>query len=308
MTILIVEDEEAIAAGLKFNFEQEGYTVVHVGDGRAAIAYVKEHPDDVDTIVLDLMLPGMSGYETCRAIREVDQDLPILVLSARTLSEDKAHAFDCGTDQYMTKPFALPELLSRVRNLLARSPQTSGSHTAGWDLADEQGRLVAPGKYRWKGIVLPPLELRYRGTAYPNVANYAPENSPWLNGPNGPGGWLADHTPPVGVCTTGDRVFLSAYVAESGDRVVGMVTLCVFETLTGTKAFLDHLVVAPDRRRGGIGRALVRHVIERAEAAGASRIDLTAGEAKPAGRELYLSLGFEERDTACFRLRVGAQR
>ena len=120
MTILIVEDEEAIAAGLKFNFEQEGYTVVHVGDGPSAIEYVRAHPDDVDTVVLDLMLPGMSGYETCRAIREIDANLPVLVLSARTLSEDKAHAFDCGSDQYMTKPFALPELLSRVRQLLDR--------------------------------------------------------------------------------------------------------------------------------------------------------------------------------------------
>jgi DNA-binding response OmpR family regulator len=120
MTILLVEDESSIAAGLKFNFEQEGYDVVVTGDGPSAIEYLGEHPNQVDMIVLDLMLPGMSGYEVCRAIREQDADLPVLVLSARTLSEDKAHAFDCGTDQYMTKPFALPELLSRVRQLLER--------------------------------------------------------------------------------------------------------------------------------------------------------------------------------------------
>ena len=72
-------------------------------------------------IVLDLMLPGMSGYEICRAIREKDARVPILVLSARSLSEDRSHAFDCGADQYMTKPFALPELLSRVKNLLERN-------------------------------------------------------------------------------------------------------------------------------------------------------------------------------------------
>src|SRR5690606_41716723 len=127
MTILIVEDEEAIAAGLKFNFEQEGYTVVHVGDGPSAIAYVREHPDDVDTIVHDLMLPGMSGYETCRAIRDLDTDVPILVLSARPLSEDKAHAFDSGTDTYMTKPFALPELRRPVRQLLDRGRRVMAS-------------------------------------------------------------------------------------------------------------------------------------------------------------------------------------
>lgn len=141
MTILIVEDEEAIAAGLKFNFEQEGYTVVHVGDGPSAIAYVQEHPDDVDTIVLDLMLPGMSGYETCRTIRDLDSDVPILVLSARTLSEDKTHAFDCGTDQYMTKPFALPELLSRVRQLLDRRRRQQGGPTVG-----ERDELVRFGR------------------------------------------------------------------------------------------------------------------------------------------------------------------
>ncbi|MEK6239705.1 MAG: response regulator transcription factor, partial [Planctomycetales bacterium] len=73
------------------------------------------------------MLPGMSGYETCTSIRESGNAIPILVLSARTLSEDKAHAFACGTDQYMTKPFALPELLSRVRNLLERRTPLSDS-------------------------------------------------------------------------------------------------------------------------------------------------------------------------------------
>ena len=92
------------------------------------------------------------------------------------------------------------------------------------------------------------------------------------------------------------------YVAETGGRVVGMVTLCVFSTLTGPKAFLDHLVVAPGWRRRGIGRALAEHAIEQAVAAGASRIDLTAGDEKEAGRALYLSLGFRARDTRSYRL------
>jgi len=75
-------------------------------------------------VVLDLMLPGMSGYEICRAIRAIDELVPILTLSARSLSEDFTLAFDAGTDQYMTKPFKLPELLSRVKNLLNRSART----------------------------------------------------------------------------------------------------------------------------------------------------------------------------------------
>ena len=120
MRILIVEDEEAIATGLKFNFEHEGYTVVLAPDGPTALEHFQNRPGPFDLVILDLMLPGMSGYETCQAIREIDEDVPVLVLSARTLSEDKAQAFDAGTDQYMTKPFKLPELLSRVRNLLER--------------------------------------------------------------------------------------------------------------------------------------------------------------------------------------------
>jgi ribosomal protein S18 acetylase RimI-like enzyme len=96
-----------------------------------------------------------------------------------------------------------------------------------------------------------------------------------------------------------------AYVAECRGQVVGMVTLCVFTTLTGPKAFLDHLVVGPEWRRRGIGRALVRHAIERAEAAGASRVDLTASAGKAAGRHLYESLGFQPRRTTSFRLSIG---
>jgi ribosomal protein S18 acetylase RimI-like enzyme len=96
------------------------------------------------------------------------------------------------------------------------------------------------------------------------------------------------------------------YVAKSAGCVVGMVTLCVFNTLTGTKAYLDHLVVDPDFRRRGIGRALVRHAIEQAAAAGASRIDLTANDDKQAGRGLYHSLGFRQRDTRSLRLNLAA--
>lgn len=120
MRILIVEDEEALAQGLKFNFEQEGYDVLLAGDGPTALKLFEESPTPVDLLILDLMLPGMSGYEICTSIRQKNKTVPILVLSARTLSEDRMHAFDCGTDQYITKPFVLPELLNRVRNLLER--------------------------------------------------------------------------------------------------------------------------------------------------------------------------------------------
>lgn len=118
--ILVVEDEGAIARGLRFNFEQEGYQVDLAADGRTALNLHSNATPEYDLIVLDLMLPEMSGYETCRELRLTDPDVPVLALTARTLAEDKAQAFDCGVDQYITKPFALPELLSRVRNLLER--------------------------------------------------------------------------------------------------------------------------------------------------------------------------------------------
>ena len=120
MRILVVEDESAIARGLRFNFEQEGYVVDVAGDGPGVLQLIESAEPQIDLIVLDLMLPEMSGYEICRALRRIDPDVPVLALTARTLAEDKAQAFDCGVDQYMTKPFALPELLSRVRNLLER--------------------------------------------------------------------------------------------------------------------------------------------------------------------------------------------
>jgi two-component system OmpR family response regulator len=122
MRILIVEDEAPIAEGLKFNFEQEGYEVAVAGNGPDALDLVGDPRRPVDLIVLDLMLPGMSGYEICKEIRRTNPHVPIMVLSARMHSQDKAHAFDCGADQYVTKPFDLGEVLSRVRNLLKRRP------------------------------------------------------------------------------------------------------------------------------------------------------------------------------------------
>lgn len=120
MRILIVEDEEHMAIGLKFNFEAEGYAVAVANDGPSALDMFREASPAFDLVVLDLMLPGMSGYETCGALRVLSKDVPILVLTARTLSEDRTRAFECGTDQYLTKPFELRELLARVRNLVER--------------------------------------------------------------------------------------------------------------------------------------------------------------------------------------------
>jgi len=116
--ILVVEDERHLAMGIKFNLEAEGYRVTTVGDGPVALKLIEENDDEIDLMILDIMLPGMSGYNVCQNIRERGSDLPILILSARTLSEDRTRGFDVGANQYLSKPFELDELLSRVKNLL----------------------------------------------------------------------------------------------------------------------------------------------------------------------------------------------
>lgn len=124
-------------------------------------------------------------------------------------------AYRAPQDGFLT--FAIDDAQGRrVRNLVAREERTAGEHREAWDLADENGKLVAPGTYHWKAITAPPLELRYEQTAYPNVSVHHPENSAWLNGNDGPGGWLADHSAPLSVCAAGDFVFCGAPVPESG--------------------------------------------------------------------------------------------
>jgi len=118
--ILVVEDEEHLAIGIKYNFEAEGYRVTLAQDGPAALALLAEHPSGIDLVILDLMLPGMSGYAVCETLREEGNDVPVLILSARTLTEDRIRGMDVGADQYLEKPFDLDELLAMVRNLLAR--------------------------------------------------------------------------------------------------------------------------------------------------------------------------------------------
>jgi two-component system OmpR family response regulator len=123
--LLIVEDEEHLAIGMKYNFEAEGYEVTAVGDGPTALQLIEESPGEFDLVILDLMLPGMSGYAVCETLRASGNDIPIMMLSARTLAEDRTRGFDVGTDQYLHKPFDLEELLSRVRNLLTRYRRTA---------------------------------------------------------------------------------------------------------------------------------------------------------------------------------------
>lgn len=116
--ILVVEDEKHLGVGIKYNLEAENYRVTLVEDGPSALRLAMSESEKIDLIVLDLMLPGMSGYTVCESIRDAGLNTPVLMLSARTLAEDRTRGFDVGANQYMSKPFELDELISRIKNLL----------------------------------------------------------------------------------------------------------------------------------------------------------------------------------------------
>jgi len=115
--ILVVEDEEALADTLRYNLEREGYTVSVAPDGRRALERFRA--DAPTLVILDLMLPEMSGLDVCRAIR-AESDVPIIMVTAKDSEADKVAGLELGADDYVTKPFSVRELISRVRANLRR--------------------------------------------------------------------------------------------------------------------------------------------------------------------------------------------
>jgi two-component system, OmpR family, response regulator RegX3 len=115
--VLIAEDETAIAESVAYAFRGEGFEVDTVDDGESALAAARA--DGYDVLVLDLMLPGLSGLEVCRRLR-AESAIPIVMLTARIAEVDRVVGLDAGADDYVVKPFSMPELLSRVRALLRR--------------------------------------------------------------------------------------------------------------------------------------------------------------------------------------------
>lgn len=123
--ILIVDDEPAILRGLTDNLKREMHEVLTAVDGEAAYRLIKEKKPDL--VILDLMLPKLSGYEVCRQIRAEGVTTPILMLTARGEETDRVIGLDMGADDYVTKPFSVRELLARVRALLRRSQKPKPS-------------------------------------------------------------------------------------------------------------------------------------------------------------------------------------
>src|SRR5690349_9795637 len=119
--VLVVEDEQHLAEGLRFNLEAEGYSVLTTETGEDALEVLSKNPTDFDVVVLDVMLPGVDGFAVATEMRRSGIFLPVLMLTARSRPEDVLKGFEAGADDYLPKPFELPILLARLNGLLRRS-------------------------------------------------------------------------------------------------------------------------------------------------------------------------------------------
>lgn len=159
--VLIVEDERHLADGLRFNLEAEGYAVEAVGDGEAALELLLGRRR-FDAVVLDVMLPGRSGFEVAAELRRAGQFVPVLMLTARGRPEDVLRGFESGADDYLPKPFELAVLIARLKGLLRRREwfrlDERGANDAGPPAgAREEGELF---EFDGKTIDFGALELR----------------------------------------------------------------------------------------------------------------------------------------------------
>jgi two-component system OmpR family response regulator len=155
MRVLVVEDETRLAAGLRKGLEAEGFAVDVALDGVDGLWLAREVP--YAAIVLDVMLPGLSGYRLCRSLREEGIWTPILMLTARDAESDEVDALDAGADDYLTKPFSYAVLVARLRALVRRGAPERPTTLAVGDL-----RLDPAGKRVWRGdveVVLTAREL-----------------------------------------------------------------------------------------------------------------------------------------------------
>jgi two-component system, OmpR family, response regulator MprA len=144
MRILVVDDDRSVRESLRRSLAFNGYQVELAGDGQAALdAVLAQRPD---AMVLDVMMPRLDGLEVCRRMRAAGDDLPILVLTARDAVSDRVSGLDAGADDYLPKPFALEELLARLRALLRRSGSDDAGGSAGQSKPLEFGDLsLDPG-------------------------------------------------------------------------------------------------------------------------------------------------------------------
>ena len=152
--VLVVDDDPGIASSLRRALLYEGYAVTVAADGTTGL--LRARTDQPDLVILDVMLPGIDGIEVCRQLR-VDDDVPILMLTARDATADRVVGLDSGADDYLVKPFAYDELLARVRALLRRQPARSSRQLKFGDVSMDTGtREVTRGS---RDIDLTPREF-----------------------------------------------------------------------------------------------------------------------------------------------------
>jgi two-component system, OmpR family, response regulator MprA len=146
MRILVVDDEPAVRESLRRALELEGYEVELAADGGEALDRLESGAPEPDALVLDVLMPGTDGLEACRRLRRAGHRLPVLMLTARAEVENRVDGLDAGADDYLTKPFALEELLARLRALLRRTANGSGETLRFEDLElDPKTREVRRG-------------------------------------------------------------------------------------------------------------------------------------------------------------------
>ena len=152
--MLLVEDEKGVANFIKKGLEEEYYTIDHAKDAEEALLFFDGNTYDM--IILDVMMPGMNGFELCKKIRKKGIQSPILMLTARDAVKDKVQGLDSGADDYLTKPFSFEEFLARVRALLRRKQDTLTEFTYGVLKIDAVSHRVHAGG---KEIMLRPKEF-----------------------------------------------------------------------------------------------------------------------------------------------------
>ena len=143
--VLVVEDEEHLAQGLRFNLEAEGYSAEVVGDGETATERLLEKSENFDAVVLDIMLPGKDGFSVVSELRAARNYVPVLMLTARGRPEDVLKGFASGADDYLPKPFQLPIFLARLQGLLRRTGWLSNGNNESKQNAAGQ-KSAASGK------------------------------------------------------------------------------------------------------------------------------------------------------------------
>jgi two-component system response regulator MprA len=126
MKILVVDDERAVRESLRRALELEGYEIELASDGSEALLALQDEEPQPDAVILDVLMPGVDGLEVCRRLRALGNRVPVLMLTARDEVENRVAGLDAGADDYVTKPFALEELLARVRALLRRTANGDG--------------------------------------------------------------------------------------------------------------------------------------------------------------------------------------